>query len=184
MNFIIQTIILSILFAVSMKLADLLNEHGLKLFKCSNIIFGIFWGLFGSLLILSDNFLANLWIAALIGWIFRGKEDYLNHGIASGFILTTFVLNIKNFQLDLNLFLTFFISMVLFGLIHDWLSENKKVSKTTSEYFHTICYYTILPIVYSSITKDWIILISFLSFIISYEIVRFWGNRKIILQNL
>ena len=176
MSLIIQTIILSVLFAVTMKTADNLNEHGLKWFKGANILFGFLWGTFGALLILSNNLLANLWMAALIGWILRAKEDYLNHGIASAIIIITFIFNLKNFEFYPTLFLTFFIGMVVFGLTHDYLSYSKKVSKTFSEFFHTILYYILLPIVYSLLTREWIISISFIPFIIAYELTRTYGD--------
>ena len=41
-------LIFAALYGITMKIADLLDEHGLKWFKGSAIIFGILWGLFGS----------------------------------------------------------------------------------------------------------------------------------------
>lgn len=175
----LYTIILSILFAVTMKIADNLNEHGLKWFKGSNIIFGFLCGTFGALLILQNSLLVNLWIAVLIGWILRTKIDYLNHGIAACIILITFIFNLEKFQFNQTLFLTFFIGMVVSGLIHDYLSHNKRISKTFSEFFHTILYYTLLPLIYCIITKEWLIFASLFSWVAAYEIVRFYFNKKI-----
>ncbi len=44
-------LIFASLYGVTMKVADLLNEHGLKLFRGSAILFGILWGFFGALLV-------------------------------------------------------------------------------------------------------------------------------------
>jgi hypothetical protein len=174
-NFII-VIILSILFAATMKVADNLNEHGLKLFKGSNIIFGILWGSFGSLLILHDYTLTNLWLAVLFGWILRAKVDRINHGIASAIILVTFIFNLNKFVFKEDLFLIFFIGMVIIGLAHDYLHLQKIVNQRFSEYFHSTVYYTALPIIYSVVTGQWIIFASMFSFVISYELVRSWSK--------
>lgn len=176
---VINIIILSILFAVTMKIADNLNEHGLKLFKGANILFGFFWGIFGAFLILSNNLLTNLWIAVLIGWILRAKEDRLNHGIASTIILLVFIFNLDKFNFDKSLFLTFFLGMIIIGLIHDYLTYSKVVSRTFSELFHSILYFTLLPLLYSLITNQWIVFISLFSFIIAYELTRY-SSKKII----
>lgn len=176
---IVLIIILSILFAVSMKIADNLNEHGFKWFKGSNILFGILWGVIGSLLISQNNILANVWIAALIGWILRGKEDRINHGIASAIILLTFIFRLHSFKFDSILFITFFIGMVVSGLIHDYLSNKKFIKDIYSELFHSLLYYTLIPLIYAIFTKEWVVFMSLFPFVIAYEITRFYFNQRV-----
>ena len=82
----------SILFGIFMKIADFHNEHRLKLFKGGAIFFGVFFGIFGSLIILSNNVLANAILALIIASLARGLIDYPNHGIAGTIMLITFFL--------------------------------------------------------------------------------------------
>lgn len=160
-----------------MKIADNLNEHGLKLFKGANFLFGVLWGIFGAFLILQNNLLANLWIAALFGWILRAKIDHLNHGIATSIILLAFLFSLKDFQFIPSLFITFFAGMVIIGVVHDYLTYSKKTSKLFSEYVHSLLYFTALSLIYSIITNEWVIFTSFFAFIISYEATRFLEKK-------
>ena len=67
-------ILYAILFGSTMKIADLLGEHGLRWFKGSALLFGILFGSFGALMILSNNFLAHFFIAMLIQYFqFQGQ---------------------------------------------------------------------------------------------------------------
>jgi len=49
------TLIYAVLFGITMKIADLHNEHKLKSFKGAGVFFGFIWGILGILLILSNN---------------------------------------------------------------------------------------------------------------------------------
>ncbi len=69
----------ALLFAITMKVADLFDEHGLKWFKGSTILFGFLWGGFGALLVLSNNTIANIMLAMSLAFLVRNRLDYLNH---------------------------------------------------------------------------------------------------------
>lgn len=97
-HLVIWVLFLSIAFGVTMKIADLLDEHGLKLFKGASLMFGFLWGIIGALLIFDNNILANFILAMLIHWILRYRIDYLNHGIAVSIILFGFVYALPNFS--------------------------------------------------------------------------------------
>jgi hypothetical protein len=168
----IRTILLSVLLAISLKITDNINEHDLRLFKGSKIISGFFWGIFGSLLIMENNILSNLWLAILLGWILRGKIDNLGHGIGCSLIFITFIFNLKNFQIEEEIFLIFFAGMVASGLVHDFLNKTKKINKLFSELLHSTIYFVTLPLIYSIITQQFIIFISMVSFIFAYETTR------------
>ena len=81
----------AVLYGITMKLADLLNEHNLKWFKGSALIFGILWGAFGALLIFSNNAIANIILAMNIAFIVRNRLDYLNHQAAATIIIISFL---------------------------------------------------------------------------------------------
>lgn len=86
---ILKISLLSILFSVTMKIADLLDEHGLKWFKYADVLFGIFWGGFGALLAVTDDAIANVLLAMMIGFVIRKRLDYINHIIAFTIITST-----------------------------------------------------------------------------------------------
>ena len=79
------------LYGVTMKTADLLNEHKLKWFKGSNILFGFLEGFFAVLLIIGNIQVANLVLAQVIAFIVRGRVDYRNHMLAAAIIIVSFL---------------------------------------------------------------------------------------------
>jgi len=107
----------SVLFGVTMKVADLFNEHGLAWLKGSDVFFGILFGLFGGILIMSTDSLTNLWLALLLANIFRFRVDSLNHGIAAVLMFISFLVVKEN--LEWVSFLYFFITFSFFGLLMD-----------------------------------------------------------------
>jgi hypothetical protein len=93
-------VLYAILFGSTMKIADLLGEHGLKWVKGSTLLLGIIFGSFGAMLILSSNILANFFIAMLIHWTLRYRIDSLEHGFAGAIMFSTFVLNLSSFTFN------------------------------------------------------------------------------------
>jgi hypothetical protein len=170
---ILLILIYSILFGITMKVADLLDEHGLKWFKGSTILFGILWGFFGILLILSNNILANVILAMIIGFILRFRIDYLNHGIAASMILITFLLRAK---FEIEIFLPIFIGLSIFGLVKDYILEKKKEMQ---KYPKIIPWYAVVGFLYSLITNIWVIFLSLIFFEISYIITDFYGQKAV-----
>ena len=113
---IFQIIIYSALFGITMKIADLLDEHGLRLFKGASLLFGLSWGFFGLLLIMSDAFIASLILATVIGFLVRMKLDYQNHAMAAAIIIIGFLL----FQPLIPLvFFPFFLIFISLGTLWD-----------------------------------------------------------------
>ena len=106
-------LIYSVLFGVSMKMADLFNEHGFKWFNGDGVLFGILFGVFGGLLITSDPSLTNLWLALLLVNILRFRVDSLNHGIAAIFMFIGFLIAREHFEWIS--FLYFFLIFSTFG---------------------------------------------------------------------
>jgi len=167
----------AVLFGTSMKIADLLDEHGMCWFREDKIVFGILWGVFGSLILLSGNAVANLMIALLIHWILRFRIDYLNHGIAATLILLTFVYNLSSFLLDNTLFLTIFIVYTFHGLLND-IADGKKVNRFWVKYFSLNSHYLTVPIILTLINYVyWPVLVVSSLHVISYEATKYIAAR-------
>ncbi len=62
-------LILSALFAISIKLSDLVDEHGLKLFPGSKSLLGILWRILSYLLLLTTPDIRSFWFAIFLYWI-------------------------------------------------------------------------------------------------------------------
>jgi hypothetical protein len=166
-------IVYSGLFGLFAKIADLLNEHGLRWFRGSAVLFGALWGIFFSMLILSDNLIANFWIAVLIHWILRRKIDYLNHGIATSIILLVFIWNIPNFTTDWLLLLSVFIIYVIVGLLreYDKVEQNLFVEYNLHGFILLIAL-TILNFNY------WIVLASLFVNTLVYQYTKHLGKKR------
>lgn len=155
-----------------MKVADLLDEHGLRWFKGADIFFGILWGGFGALIILSNNLLANIYLAMILAFIIRRKIDYFNHGIAVVTMLLTFFAS----QTVLwNPLLIFFGIFTLFGLITDYVEDKVKpkniILKISRKFVDLRAQYYLFPFLYSLITGIWIVFAVVAVNMFSYEIM-------------
>ncbi len=170
--------LLSIVFSVTMKVADLLDEHGLHLFKYADILFGVIWGISGALLVLSNTVIANILLAMIIGFVIRRRLDYPNHIIAFCIIISTFFL----FS-DLNklIFFSFLIAIVLLGLLKD-MKYNKTKGKVFSYiekiYLYIPLIYAFPSFVYSLLNKDWIVFTTFFFYDLTYNITRIIAKKK------
>ncbi len=167
----------TVLFGSCMKIADLLNEHGLKWFKGSAIIFGILWGFWGAILILSNNLLAIFFLALLVHYILRYRIDYLNHGIAVSIMLLVFLYNLPNFTIDWLLFLVIFITYSVHGLFNDAV-DRKEIGGIWAKYFKSNSHYFTIPIILTIVNPIyWIVLAVSALHIISYEITNYFGIK-------
>lgn len=136
---IILPIAYSALFGITIKVADLLDEHGLKWFKGDRIIFGFLWGIFGSLLMLnSDPVIASAFLAMILGCLVRNRLDYLNHQIGAALMyLTGFGLISVNFTT----LVIFFILFVALGSIKDYTDDVLHIKKGIIKVFELMPYY-------------------------------------------
>lgn len=172
-------IIYAALYGVTMKIADLFNEHRMRSwFKGSNIVFGILWGIFGGLLILSNIHVANVLLAMIVAFIFRMRIDYRNHAIATVIIITTFLLFR---EVEPSTFLIFFANFAIFGSAKDYFDDVLK----SNGILHTISesgwYYVVPTFIYAFFTNQWIIFYVFTTYIVFYDIVKYSLEHK--LQN-
>lgn len=171
-------ILYAILFGLTMKIADLLGEHGLKWFKGSALFFGVLWGIFGALMILSNNFLANFFIAMLIHWTLRYRIDRLEHGIAAAIIYTVFILNLSNFTFIPLIFWIILIPFSIFGLIND-AADRKDIKGFIAKLGQSQFFYFVIPFILLLINLNyWIILVVSMCHIISYETIKYIYKKK------
>ncbi len=170
-------LVYSVLFGLTMKIADLLDEHGLKLFKGSALFFGILWGGFGAMMILGNNILANFFLALLIHWILRYRIDYLNHGVAASIMLIVFLYNLPNFAINWLLFLVVFVIYSAHGLLND-AADRKEISGIWAKYFKSNSHYFTIPIILTFINPVyWIVLATSVLHIVSYETTKWFGEK-------
>ncbi len=167
-------IFIAALYGATMKLADLCDEHGLRLFRGDAILFGILWGVSGSLLVLYDEHIANIMLAMNLAFIVRGRLDYRNHQIAASFIIITFL-----FSSPLHHFLfgVFYVTFVIFGSIKDYMGDVVKKKGLVATFFESMPYYPIPALLYSLLTGNWIIFIAFFTYTISYNAVKYVTPR-------
>jgi len=171
-------ILYAVLFGSTMKIADLLGEHGLKWFRGGALLFGILFGSFGALMILSSNILANFFIAMLIHWTLRFRIDSLEHGFAGAIMFTTFILNLNNFIFNPLIFWIILIPFSIFGLLND-LADKKEISGFIAKFVKSEIHYLIIPLILLIIDiKYWIILIVSLGHAISYGLVKYFFRKK------
>ncbi len=163
-------------YGLTMKIADLLDEHGLKLFKGSAIIFGFIWGVFGSLLVIGNNDLANIILAMNLAFIIRNRLDYLNHQIASSIIILTFLLTATFLPIK---FFIFYITFLIFGGLRDWIGDSiKNKNRLHLIYDQVMWYYPIPTFIYSYLYNDWVVFFVFLSYTIGYDGIKYYFRRK------
>lgn len=165
----------AVLYGVTMKIADLHNEHGLKLFKFSNLLFGVMWGLFGALLILSNPIVANIILAMNIAFLIRRRIDYLNHAVAITVIFVTFLFYSS---INIVLFLVFYFIFLAFGSLKDYLDDILKKRKgLLFDLSEAMLYYPIPTLVYCLIFGNWIVFYVFLLYTISYDLTKYIGVK-------
>jgi hypothetical protein len=168
-------ILISALWGVTEKMADLLNEHGLKWFRGANILFGILWGSFLSLLVINQNvIISNLTFAMLLAYILRYRIDYLNHGIAAVIVIFTFLIN--GAIISLGVLILFFLVFSIGGLTHDALTEKPQIKKFFGRplnlFFEYRIYIYLIPLIYSIYTGIWMVFLIASAHMLSYEIIR------------
>jgi len=177
-NAILTILVFSALYGISMKVADMLNEHNLKWFKFSDILFGVLWGVFASILILTNNEMANLYIAILLAFILKSKIDRINHGIGAAIMLLAFIFTLTNFTLILPLFLTVFISYTILGLIHDD-SHKSKSKNIINKLFDLRFYFILVPLILAVVVKNyWFSFYSSSLFIIAYDLTKYYLSKS------
>ena len=171
-------ILYALLYGITMKIADLFDEHGLEWFKGEgdNIIFGFLWGIFGALLVLSDNTIANIMLAMNIAFIIRNRLDYINHRIAASIIIISFL-----FSSVFNpvLFISFYAIFLIFGSSKDYVDDILKKKKGLLVFLNeAMLYYPVPTFIYCLLYGNWIVFWAFLIYTIAYDTTKFIYKKK------
>ncbi len=169
-------ILYAILFGITMKIADLHDEHKLKYFKGSAILFGFLLGGFGTLLVLSNVLIANIMLAMTLASIIRNRLDYINLQIAGTTIIISFIASSIFMPI---LFTVFFAIFLIFGSVRDYIGDKiKKKNKLQSIYDDVMWYYSIPTLIYCLIYGNWIIFGAFLVYEIAYDLTKYIYKKK------
>ncbi len=187
---------LAIFFGIQMKVADLLVDHGLTWFRGADKVFGIGWGLTGSLLMLTHQPLANFLVPMILAFLGRKLIDRQNHGLACVVMLLTTMMAdqliwaVRNYytslvhhssmgnptyltiNLELNVAGAFLVVLLLLGWAEDSLEERLPKPWRGILYEIVELRYWALPFAYSVISEDWLIFACSALFIKSYELTR------------
>lgn len=84
----LNLLLLALLFGITAKYADLVNEHGLKeIFKGSGILSGFTWGAAGIGIFYLSPHAGITYVAHVLYWFQRIKLEYANHALAGVMIL-------------------------------------------------------------------------------------------------
>lgn len=170
--------IFGILLAITMKIADMLDEHGMTLFKHADVIFGITWGIFGAALVLLSNVLANAMIAMMVGYVLRKRLDRSNHLIAFSIIVLSFVLWRHIEKLPLIILSACF---TFLGMVKDLKyisSSSKLIGKINSFYRFVPIIYAFPSLIYSIASSKWEVFFGMFCFDFTYNIVRLISMKK------
>ena len=163
-------ILYALLYGITMKIADLLNEHGLKWFKGSATIFGFLWGILGVLLVFSNNTIAIIMLAMNLAFIIRNRLDYINHQIAASIIIISFLFSST---FEPTLFIIFYLVFLIFGSLKDYVDDvlNKKSGILVS-LNEAMLYYPIPTFIYCLFYGNWIVFWAFLTYTLAYDITK------------
>lgn len=160
----------ALLYGITMKIADLMDEHGLRWFRGDTIIFGSLWGIFGALLVLSDNTLANIMLAMNLAFVIRNRLDYVNHQLAASIVIISFLFS-STFSPAL--FLIFYAIFLVFGSSKDYVGDVLKKKNGVLVFLNdAMLYYPIPTLVYCLLYGDWMVFWAFLAYAIAYDTVK------------
>jgi len=158
------------LFGITMKLSDLFNEHKMRWFRGDALLFGVLWGIFGSLLVVSRVDVANVTLAMVLAFLVRMRLDYRNHTVASAMIIVSFL---WWSTVDLIIFFIFFVVFTIFGALRDYTGEVRKKKNWIYKYNEHPWYYVIPTAIYGFFTGNWVIFFVFTIYIIFYDVIKY-----------
>lgn len=162
-------IIFAFLYGVSMKIADLLNEHGLKWFKFSDIIFGLLWGTFGAIIIYySDPITGSLVLAMNLAFLVRGRLDFINHQLATFIVIFTAIFV---GQIEFSTLVLFTMIFWFFGWLKDQMDVKLKrfANHWLGRANESMLYYPIPTLILGIISSHFTPFIIFTMYTVAYN---------------
>ena len=167
---------LAALYGITMKIADLLNEHGLTWFAYSGTLFGFLWGIFGAFIVLfSSPLIASAVIAMNIAFITRNRLDFLNHQIAASLII---IAGIVSAHIESIPFLVFFFTFLVFGSIKDYADDILKSKNPLFRFNELMPYYPLSTLIYCLFFGNWLLFGIFTVYTVAYNATKEIARRK------
>jgi hypothetical protein len=165
--------LIAALYGITMKVADLLNEHGLRLFRFDAIMFGLFWGGCGVALVLcAGDVVASALVAMNVAFIARERLDFKNHQIAATMIICAGILTSQVIPVQ---FATFFLVFLIFGGIKDYSHAQKLNGAWRLN--DLMLYYPIPALVYGMATGEWLLFFVLLAYTVAYDVTKEIAKR-------
>ena len=176
MNFIALPLIVVInafLTGLFTKLSDVVNDDGLKVPTSVNILFGILWGVFGSLVVLGNPYVAAFYFGILLSWIHRFKLDNYSHGFGGSLILASIFFIHPSSQVQIVIIIVTAVLFTFFGLLsrHGVLKKNIFINYNV--------YSFLFLIIVSFYNKNvWVVVVASLANVFGYHGVKQWWKYK------
>lgn len=168
-------LLLAIFYGCTMKIADLLDEHGMKWFIGADILFGVLWGISGALLVvLGGDTIANILLAMNLAFLVRNRLDYLNHQIATSIIIFAFLVTVP---FNVSIFLTFYVIFTVFGALKDHRHNMPKLNRWLFYVDEVMLYYPLPTTIYCLLYGNWIVFWIFLFYTITYDLTKYIAKR-------
>lgn len=175
----IYVVIISILFGISQKLADALNEHGTILFKRANIFFGIIFGITGSLLISINSSFTCFYLGLVIYWLVAGKLDYPNHQLSGSLMIITAIKSVNESKIAIENIVFVIFVFLLFKIIKNYLADvNVMFTRIFDKKMHHFLIATIIGLWFSNYLISISIILTLISIIITIQTLKHLNNYK------
>ncbi len=155
------------------KLADIANDDGFGVSKKVNILLGVLWGVFGSLVVFGNSYVAAFYLGILLSWIFRHKLDNYAHGIGGALILVSIFFVHPTSFVQLLITGVTFVLFTVFGL----LTRHKLLKKNifTDYNLYSFVFLCALSFFYGVV---WIVFFSSIFNVVGYHIIKHWWKAK------
>ncbi len=169
-------ILCAALYGVSMKMADLFNEHGLHWFKGDAIFFGVLCGIFGSvLIIIGDAVVASALAAMMLAFLPRNRLDCHSHQIGATIMIAAGMIFHTIVAMPFLIFLGIFI---FFGAFKDYTDDVLHATGRWARFNELAWYYPIPPLIYGLISGKWILFGVLTIYNLSYIAVKWTAKHR------
>jgi hypothetical protein len=170
-------ILLSILFGISQKIADALNEHGTFLFKYANLFFGVLFGFFGMLLITHDKVFLEFYLGLVLYWLLAGKLDFFNHQLSATLILISGLVVFNDYYPNIiNVIFVIVLSLSFRIFKKIALIKNSKGDIFFGKKYHHFIFAILVGIWFSNIYIAISIVFTMLGIIFTMKVLQFYNN--------
>ena len=164
-------LLIALITGMLVELTDLVDEHNLKLFKFSNYLFGLSYGILITITIILFPIIAPLWLGAVIANTIYGRVDSKGH-YAAFLILIVALIIFWNFKINIWLLVIFIIAAIIDEIFDDFQDKKRKFRLPIRPFLN------ITALIVSIVLGNFIILFAILAFDIGYDITKYLGEKK------